>query len=116
MVDILSFHQWLGSERLVHRIQALQAHSDKPILVEEMGFSTLDGDGEEMQANLLAEWARTAQQNGAAGWLVWTAFDFGPLPGQTVNPEYGFGLWRIDLTPKPALDVLFEDEDTPNEQ
>jgi hypothetical protein len=46
---------------------------------------------------------------------VWTAFDFDPVPGQTISPEYRFGLWRIDLTPKPALNALFQGEETPDE-
>jgi hypothetical protein len=115
VVDILSFHHWLGSRDLAQRIDAVKARSDKPILVEEMGFSTLDGSGEKIQAELLTGWADTANQDGAAGWLVWTAFDFDPVPGQTISPEHGFGLWRIDLTPKPALDALLRDEETPDE-
>jgi hypothetical protein len=48
----------------------------------------------------------TSDQNNLLGWLVWTAFDFAPPAGQPATVEHSFGLWHLDLSPKPALQSL----------
>jgi endo-1,4-beta-mannosidase len=105
IVDVLSFHHWSSALELSGQIAWVQARSSKPILVEEIGYSSVYRD-EATQAQSLKETLETATQKGIAGWLVWTAFDFVPPNGQPVNVEHGFGLWRTDLSPKPALDSL----------
>jgi hypothetical protein len=105
-VDILSFHHWTDAAELESRIGALREQSRKPILIEEVGYPSWGEDGEAYQTETLTEVISTADQSRVAGWLIWNAFDFTPINGQPDSPEYHFGLWRTDLTPKPALDAL----------
>ncbi|MCI0577488.1 MAG: cellulase family glycosylhydrolase [Chloroflexi bacterium] len=107
--DVLSFHHWTGAGELQARVAVYRRESDKPLLLEEVGYHSWkdaprDGRDEAAQARLLAEAIGVAEGNGLAGWLVWTAFDFAPEPGQPWGFEHFFGLWRPDLTPKAALD------------
>jgi hypothetical protein len=105
-VDFLSFHHWTDATQLVQRIKTLQTASSKPIVLEEVGYPAWGQAGEAQQARSLQEVLSAAEGGGIAGWLIWTAFDFVPPSGQASILEYSFGLWRTDLTPKPALDVL----------
>ena len=105
-VDILSFHHWTDAAELKSRIDALREQSSKPILVEEVGYPSWGEGGEAFQAETLTKVISTAEQSQVAGWLIWTAFNFAPASGQPDSPEYHFGLWRPDLTSKPALDAL----------
>ncbi|HTP10265.1 MAG TPA: cellulase family glycosylhydrolase [Anaerolineae bacterium] len=105
-VDFLSFHHWTDAPQLAQRIKALLSASNKPIVLEEVGYPAWNQDSETRQAQLLQEVLSTAEKSSLAGWLIWTAFDFVPPPGQAPSAEYSFGLWRADLTPKPALSVL----------
>jgi endo-1,4-beta-mannosidase len=106
IVDILSVHHWTDAAELESRIGALREQSSKPILIEEVGYPSWGEGGETFQAETLAEVIGTAEPSQVAGWLIWTAFDFTPIDGQPDSPEYHFGLWRTDLTPKPALGAL----------
>jgi hypothetical protein len=106
IVDILSFHHWTDAAALESHIGALRDQVSKPILIEEVGYPSWGEGGEASQAEVLRQVIGAAEQSQAAGWLVWTAFDFAPTDGQPDSPEYHFGLWRADLTPKPALDTL----------
>ncbi len=54
----------------------------------------------------LIQVAREAEAQDLIGWMVWTAFDFEPPPGQEANYESFFGLWTLDLAPKAALAQL----------
>ena len=103
LVDFLSFHHWTDAATFAQRIETLQAASNKPIVLEEVGYPALDQASETQQARSLQEVLDMANHDGIAGWLIWTAFDFVPPPGPAGNPEYYFGLWRTDLTAKPAL-------------
>ncbi len=106
-VDFLSFHHWSNTEALRGRIEEYRTKSDKAILLEEVGFSSRsEGPSDARQAELLAGIRDTAEAEGLAGWLVWAAFDFEHEPGQPANDEHYFGLWRTDLTPKPAVEVF----------
>jgi endo-1,4-beta-mannosidase len=104
MVDILSFHHWSGVEDLTNQISYLARRSPKPILVEEVGYSS-PNKAETNQAKLLGAAVKAAEQKGTAGWLVWTAFDFPPT-GQEINSQNNYGVWHNDLSPKPALNTL----------
>jgi endo-1,4-beta-mannosidase len=106
IVDFLSFHHWTDATQLAQRIKALQAASSKPIVLEEVGYPVENQDGEAQQARSLQNVLSSAEDGGIAGWLIWTAFDFVPPPGRASSQEFSFGLWRADLTPKPALSVL----------
>jgi len=111
-VDMVSFHHWSTPQSLQQRIDALKVYTRKPILLEEIGFSSLGAD-EAQQAVLLRENLSAAESQGAAGWLVWTAFDFPPdvtcdppACPSTDSGEFHFGLWHTDYTPKPAIPML----------
>lgn len=106
IVDFLSFHHWTDAAKLAQRIRALQVASSKPIVLEEVGYPASDQNSEAQQVRSLQEALSSAENSGIAGWLIWTAFDFVPPSGQAPSPEYSFGLWRTDLTPKPALSIL----------
>ncbi len=105
-LDVLSFHHWTGAIELVDRIETLKEKSGRPIVVEEVGFPSWGENGESAQAQMLGEVIGAAESSSVAGWLVWTAFDFMPADEQPASPEHTFGLWRVDLTAKPALEVL----------
>ncbi|MCU0465437.1 MAG: hypothetical protein MUF38_12825, partial [Anaerolineae bacterium] len=111
-VDFISFHHWWDAADLRRRIVALRRETDKPILLQEVGYSslnvTLDG-----QRDSLREALTTAEDEGLLGWMVWAAFDFPRdatcYPAPCLSPdnmEHYFGLWTADYQPKPALDAL----------
>jgi tetratricopeptide (TPR) repeat protein len=111
-VDFLSFHHWRGSDALLSRLDTYREYSAKPLLMQEVGYSTYGG-GEAAQARRLAEVLPAAENDGAAGWLIWTAFDFPtdvtcipPACPSRDNGEHHYGLWRTDYTPKPAVEVI----------
>lgn len=111
-VDFLSFHQFdsFDTEQFQKRIEQLQQHSDQPLVLEEVGYHSwaeapAEARNEATQAQILGD-VIAAADTGLAGWVVWTAFDFVPEPGQPPNYEHFFGLWRTDLSPKPALKAL----------
>ncbi|MBN1310991.1 MAG: cellulase family glycosylhydrolase, partial [Anaerolineae bacterium] len=111
-VDVLSFHHWEEAADLAARIDDYRRRgNDKPLLLEEVGYHTWANAPQgartpETQADILGRVVEAAEEKQLAGWLVWTAFDFTPLPGQPESHEHFFGLWTIDLTPKPALDAF----------
>lgn len=110
-VDFLSFHHWSAAAHLQLRIGEYRLRSAQPLLLEEVGYHSwanapYDARDEAAQATLLSEAATTAEAQGLLGWMVWAAFDFAPPAGQPETYEHFFGLWRLDLTPKPALEAL----------
>jgi hypothetical protein len=110
-VDFLSFHHWTDARELQDRISRYRKESDKPLLLGEVGYhgwaeSPEQPQTEQAQADKLGSVISLAEEEGLAGWVVWTAFDFVPATGQPPNEEHFFGLWRTDLTPKPALEAL----------
>ncbi|MCP5101278.1 MAG: cellulase family glycosylhydrolase [Chloroflexi bacterium] len=112
-VDFLSFHHWYDTLSLQVRINRYSQSGEKPILLEEIGYhSWLDAPqdkrSEAEQAQLLGNAVALANAEEIAGWMIWTAFDFVPKAGQSSTYEHNFGLWRTDLTPKPALSQIFE--------
>jgi hypothetical protein len=110
-VDILSFHHWSEAEELRARIDDYRQRNDKPLMLQEVGYhswaeapqDSRDGAG---QADILGRVIGVAEERGISGWVVWTAFDFVPSDGQPATYEHFFGLWQVDLTPKPALKSL----------
>jgi len=113
-VDFLSFHHWTSADDLAQRIRGLQLASGKPILLQEVGYSThRDLFTPETQADLLRSILQTSYEENLLGWMVWTAFDFSitdtcyPSPCQSPdNLEHYFGIWTVDYQPKPALSVI----------
>ncbi len=111
-VDFLSLHHWRTPENLTGRVAALRSLSQKPILLEEIGYSSY-GATYDRQAAQFRDTLTAAEKSSLLGWLVWTAFDFPTsatcippaCPGKE-NSENNFGLWRADYSPKPALAVI----------
>jgi len=111
-VDFVSFHHWDDVIRLRARVAVLRSLTEKPILLEEFGYSTYYFDPAE-QSRLLREAIQAADYDSLAGWLIWTAFDF-PLDATCIppacpsldSPEHHFGLWQADYTPKVAASVV----------
>ncbi len=110
-VDILSFHHWSEADELQARLNDYRQRNSRPLMLQEVGYSSWiaassDQQGELSQADILGRVVKAAEAQNISGWVVWTAFDFAPQPGQPAGLEHFFGLWRVDLTPKPALGAL----------
>jgi endo-1,4-beta-mannosidase len=111
-VDFISLHHWATALDLQTRIAAIRSKTDKPILLEEFGYSTFRVSPEEQRDNIEAV-ISTADANHLLGWLIWTAFDF-PLDATCIPPEcpsmdnaeHHFGLWYSDYTAKPIIQAL----------
>lgn len=112
-VDFISFAHWAESPAaLQDRVRAIQRVTDKPIVLSAFGFASFERSEEE-QARLLTAMVSAVEESDAAGWIVWTAFDF-PTSATCVEPncpspdnrEHHFGLWRTDYSPKPALSAI----------
>lgn len=108
-VDFLSFHHWSAADALAERINQYQAEAEKPLFLQEVGYHSwaeapTDARTEAEQARLLSEVVQVVEAKELAGWMVWSAFDYQPEPGQPANYEHFFGLWRVDGTPKAILD------------
>jgi hypothetical protein len=113
-VDFISFHHWSDAASLIARIEATYAVTDKPLFLQEFGYST-QRMSEDDQARTLGEIIHFAGQYQLAGWMIWTAFDFAiertcyPSPCLSPdNAEHYFGLWRMGYEAKPALSVILE--------
>jgi hypothetical protein len=109
-VDVLSFHHWSTPVQLAQRIETYRASNDRPLLLEEVGYyswsdTPLSAATPQQQAESLAAAVNESEVQGISGWLVWTAFDFQPYDAQ-YHFEHFFGLWDVNLNPKPALDAL----------
>lgn len=111
-VDFVSFHHWHDAADLLQRIAAMRAATDKPLLLEEVGYSTQRMNDDD-QARTLTEIIAVSEREGLLGWLIWTAFDF-PIdrtctPSPCLSPdnaEHYFGVWRADYSAKPAVEVI----------
>ena len=113
-VDFISFHHWSSADELKRRVRALQLASHKPILLQEVGYSTLHANiSPQGQAELIETVIEVSQEQNLLGWMIWTAFDFPitatcyPSPCQSPNnAEHYFGIWTVDYMPKPAVEVI----------
>lgn len=113
-VDFISFHHWTSADDLVGRIRQLRLSSRKPILLQEVGYSTLHANiTPQVQAELLDSVIQTSIDEGLLGWMIWTAFDFPitatcyPSPCESPNnQEHYFGTWDTDYQPKPAVEII----------
>jgi endo-1,4-beta-mannosidase len=111
-VDFVSFHHWTDAAQLAGRIAPIRAATDKPILLQEVGYSTQRVSPPDQTA-LLTSIITTAHEQQLAGWLIWAAFDF-PIdrscyPTPCLSPDNGehyFGVWQVDGTAKPAAALI----------
>ena len=112
IVDVVSLHHWSAASTLASRLQQFRAATNKPILLEEIGYSGyLSTEGQQLDA--LKQAIQIAEGQHVAGWILWQAFDI--LPGAACDPpdcpgpdnaEYHFGLWRTDGSPKQAVAAI----------
>lgn len=112
-VDFVSFAHWSEDlDELRGRVISLNNATTKPIVLTSFGYSTFE-HSDDVQAELIAGAVNVIEEYGAAGWVLWTGFDF-PLTATCVEPacpsednrEHHFGLWRTDYTAKPALGII----------
>lgn len=113
-VDFVSFHHWSGADKLVQRIEEIRSQTDKPILLQEFGYSTAYVS-DEQQAQTIETVLHQVEQQGLLGWMIWTAFDFPldrscwPSPCMSAdNAEHYYGIWTADYHPKPAARLFIE--------
>lgn len=113
-VDFISFHHWEGVDELIERIDKIHNATDKPILLQEFGYSDYhENITPERQAELINDVIDVSENQGLLGWMIWTAFDF-PLEATCIpspcrsedNAEHHFGIWGSDYNPKPAVQVI----------
>lgn len=102
-VDFVSFHHWGNADELVPRITQYHTKTNKPILLQEVGYPAQGEEGETYQATMFPPILTTVQNENLAGWIAWTAFDFAPYDDPFANQEKFFGLWQYDLTPKAFI-------------
>ncbi|MFO7322733.1 MAG: cellulase family glycosylhydrolase [Chloroflexota bacterium] len=112
-VDFISFAHWSkDTDELRGRLLSLAAATRKPIVLTAFGYSTFELSEEE-QRDLIQRAINVVEDYDAAGYVLWTAFDF-PLDATCTPPacpsedsrEHHFGLWRWDFSPKPALEII----------
>jgi hypothetical protein len=111
-VDVVSVQHFGDVASLRQRLAVLTELTDKPILLSAIGYSSYEMD-EISQRNALQQALEAAQNNGLAGWVVWTAFDY-PLIATCVEPncpsadsaDHHFGLWNTSYFPKLSVDVI----------
>ncbi len=112
-VDFVSFAHWSDDmNELRGRAISLVNGTTKPVVLTSFGYSTFE-QSDDAQAELISGAVDIVEQYDAAGWVLWTGFDF-PLDATCVgegcvsedNREHHFGLWRTDYTAKPALGII----------
>lgn len=114
-IDFVSLHCY-DAHGLIAQVEALRAHSGKPVLVEEMGWPTSPGDqkapegatfDQATQNYFYTEMLEDAKRLEVAGIVQWSLMDFAPRStAKVANFEEHFGLFRLDGTPKPAAEIF----------
>ncbi len=115
LVDWVGPHLYLYDTDLVRHaylypayIELFSNDGDKPVLLEEFGFSTYQFS-EEGLAGFVNDVLWSSLAHGAMGAFIWCFSDFsqeGDPPYEWRLLELGFGLMRADGTPKPAAHVV----------
>jgi hypothetical protein len=111
-VDLVSIQHFGDVESLRQRLAVLNELTEKPMLLSAVGYSTYEMD-ELDQRNALQQALEAAENNGLAGWVVSSAFDY-PLTATCIEPDcpsadsadHHFGLWNTSYFPKLAVDVI----------
>ncbi|WP_433892665.1 beta-mannosidase [Streptomyces sp. CA-111067] len=119
--ELLPWSDWLGPHVYPDEADPVTAHLhaafvcalaatlDRPVVVEEFGWST-DLMSDENIAHHYRQILHTTLLEGARGWLGWNAVDLDPVAGQDPylkHPhELHFGVLDAQLRPKPVLEVF----------
>lgn len=113
LVDFVSFQNFGDIDDLRQEIAVLNAATDRPVLLASIGYNTFDMN-ELLQRQSYQRAFEAVANNGLAGWVVWTAFDY-PLTAlcDDINdceigngPLNRFGLWNTSYFPKRAVDAV----------
>jgi hypothetical protein len=114
-IDFVSIHSY-DAHALPTQVEALRAITNKPLIVEEMGWPTSPGDqpapkgatyDESTQSYFYTEMLDEAKKLDIAGVVQWTLIDFVPRTTAKVeNFEEHFGLFRLDGSAKPAAEIF----------
>ena len=116
-VDFAAFHSY-DAGAITVQISELKAHTQKPLLLEEMGWPTAIGAepppdnavfDESTQSYLYKNMLDAARQQDIGGVVQWTLYDFPPKStsgGRTASYEENFGLVRLDGSLKPAAAIF----------
>jgi hypothetical protein len=107
--DVVSVHIY-DAGAAQRALEAVRAHTDRPILVEEFGWPTgptcMRNYSEEVQAGLYRD-VLAAAQGRAAGVVAWTLRDYDAGPTDRWDSfEEHFGLFRPDDSLKPAAEAF----------
>jgi hypothetical protein len=107
--DVVSVHLY-DAGAAERALDAVRAHTDKPILIEEFGWPTgprcVRNYNEATQV-LLYRTVLAAAEGRAAGVVAWTLRDYDAGPTNRYNTfEEHFGLFRADDSLKPAAELL----------
>ncbi len=112
LVDFVSFEHSGSIEELRQEIAVLSAETTRPLLLASVGYNTYEMD-EISQRQLYQRVFEAVQQNGLAGWVIWTAFDFPasvtcmepncPAEDSAINHA---GIWSASYYPKRALEAI----------
>jgi endo-1,4-beta-mannosidase len=114
LIDFADFHYYRRNYRestLAEEIRAVKAHTDRPIICGEFGFSSdpnfsTKGEpvhNEPLQAEMYDEYLRDCEQEEIAGLMQWCLVDY---LGAYGNGEERHGILRTDYSRKPAADVF----------
>jgi hypothetical protein len=111
IVDLVSFHTY-DAGALRSQITELEARTDKPILLEEMGWptgpATLSNErasyDDATQLFLYKSMLADAKASSLVGVVQWMLYDYPPRYGGNLTPSYEpyFGLVRTNGSLKPA--------------
>lgn len=116
ILDVVSYHDYADLSSATARLEAVQAATDRPVMVTEIGVSSYDmalglPSSQAGQADDLA--ARLEALAGADGLFVWTLYDFPNVDATAVGGspwvqrlQARFGLFAADGTAKPAAEVV----------
>ncbi len=107
-VDMVSYHYYQDLENLSETHKRLKSKTKKPIVLQEIGWSSYDGFwnpfgmDEEDQAEKYAEFFKT-QKRDSINYLSWTLYDFKEVPSTVAgtrpwrrNKQKHFGLIDAD--------------------
>ena len=116
ILDVVSYHDYADLSTATARLEAVQAATDLPVMVTEIGVTSYDmalGLPSSLagQAHDLA--ARLEALEKAEGLFVWTLYDFPNVDATAVGGspwvkrlQARFGLFTADGTAKPAVEVV----------
>lgn len=114
-VDFVAPHIY-DAHALPTQVEALRSRTNKPVVIEEMGWPSSAADqpppegarfDEETQTYFYEAMLKDANQYDVAGVVQWTLMDYVPrTTAKVANFEENFGLFRLDGSPKPAAEIF----------